>query len=384
MAIELIVKFVVESIASALIVDSSSKIAKKAKAYFKKITKPFNKNKEKQIIKRVESNPKDKEAIEELTKIILNEAKRNAEYRKDLEKLEIEIKIKNTINIKGTFGGQNNTYKEVNTGGGDYVEGNKTVTNNDIETIFKAIEKRDLQNPVLRKFARAIGKNPDDYDNMAVFWEDLEKHLEGVKQSEERYKQIEQETVSEKLKALFNQIDKARAEFDYTKVDQLLDEFEEQNKDLINDLAKTFFLRADNFELQLKYNEAEKYYKKALALDDQNPIYLNAYGLLLHKLGQYDKAIEYYNNSLKISFKIFEEDYLGVAQIYNNLGGAYKSKGEYDKAIEYLEKAVKILEEDHPDVAVSYNNLGEVYRLKGEYDKAIEYLEKALKISLKT
>ena len=45
----------------------------------------------------------------------------------------------------------------------------------DIETISKEIDKRNLQNPVLRKFVRAIGKNPDDYDNMAVFWEDLEK-----------------------------------------------------------------------------------------------------------------------------------------------------------------------------------------------------------------
>ncbi|MDE6784003.1 MAG: tetratricopeptide repeat protein, partial [Ruminococcus sp.] len=58
--------------------------------------------------------------------------------------------------------------------------------------------------------------------------------------------------------------------------------------------------------------------------------------------------------------------------------------GEYDKALEYYEKALKICEsvlgKEHPNTATTYNNIAVVYQDKGEYDKALEYYEKALKI----
>ena len=67
--------------------------------------------------------------------------------------------------------------------------------------------------------------------------------------------------------------------------------------------------------------------------------------------------------------------------------GALRAKAEYDKALEYLQKALVIylkeLGPDHPRVATSYNGIGLVYNNKGEYDKALEYYQKALAISLK-
>ncbi len=55
------------------------------------------------------------------------------------------------------------------------------------------------------------------------------------------------------------------------------------------------------------------------------------------------------------------EDHPDVARVRNNLGLAWKAKGEYDKAIEYLEQALasnlKTLGENHPDVALFRNNL---------------------------
>ncbi len=38
---------------------------------------------------------------------------------------------------------------------------------------------------------------------------------------------------------------------------------------------------------------------------------------------------------------------------------------------------------EHPSVATTYNNLGATYYKKRDYDKAIEYYQKALKIARK-
>ena len=63
-------------------------------------------------------------------------------------------------------------------------------------------------------------------------------------------------------------------------------------------------------------------------------------------------------------------------------------KGDYDKAIEYYEQALasdlKTFGPDHPNVATDRNNLGVAWDSKGDYDKAIEYYEQALASDLKT
>ena len=60
----------------------------------------------------------------------------------------------------------------------------------------------------------------------------------------------------------------------------------------------------------------------------------------------------------------------------------FHSLGEYDKAREYLEKALAIRVEigDKEGEAADYGNLGTVFQSLGEYVKAREYLEKALAI----
>ena len=52
------------------------------------------------------------------------------------------------------------------------------------------------------------------------------------------------------------------------------------------------------------------------------------------------------------------------------MGLTYKSKGEYDKALEYYAKALAIqlatLGENHPSTATTYGNMGSTYDSKGE------------------
>jgi tetratricopeptide (TPR) repeat protein len=62
----------------------------------------------------------------------------------------------------------------------------------------------------------------------------------------------------------------------------------------------------------------------------------------------------------------------------------YGNMGEYSKAISYYEKALEISQKTlsaiHPDLATSYNNIGLVYYNKGEYSEALSYLERAFDI----
>ena len=60
------------------------------------------------------------------------------------------------------------------------------------------------------------------------------------------------------------------------------------------------------------------------------------------------------------------------------------SLGQYDKAKEYLEKALAVQIEigDKKGEASSLGNLGTVFISLGQYDKAKEHLEKALAIQI--
>jgi tetratricopeptide (TPR) repeat protein len=69
-----------------------------------------------------------------------------------------------------------------------------------------------------------------------------------------------------------------------------------------------------------------------------------------------------------------------MAQIWGNLGSAYGSKGEWDRAIGYFAQALPTLAQlgDIHGMAATYNNLGLAYQSKGEWDRAIGYYKQAL------
>jgi tetratricopeptide (TPR) repeat protein len=138
-------------------------------------------------------------------------------------------------------------------------------------------------------------------------------------------------------------------------------------------------------------NEAINYISKL----DTNTSFILEDPDLLHQLGNcesnfgsYDKALEYYEKSLRIKLKTLGGEHPDVAKSYSNIGFIWRDKGEYDKALEFNEKCLairlKTLGGVHPDVASSYNNIGIIWKNKGQYDKALEFNEKSLAIRLKT
>lgn len=62
--------------------------------------------------------------------------------------------------------------------------------------------------------------------------------------------------------------------------------------------------------------------------------------------------------------------------MYNNLGYVYKLKGNYQKALDILNKAIEM----NPGYGESYRSRGEVYAEMGEYEKAVADITEFLKL----
>jgi tetratricopeptide (TPR) repeat protein len=110
---------------------------------------------------------------------------------------------------------------------------------------------------------------------------------------------------------------------------------------------------------------------------------VNDLGFLYQAKGEWDQAIEYLQRSLAILEKVGDEH--GMSTAFNNLGGVYQAKGEWDQAIEYYQRSLAIKEKmgDEHGMSTIFNNLGLVCKDKGEWDKAIEYYQRSLAIKEK-
>ncbi len=103
-------------------------------------------------------------------------------------------------------------------------------------------------------------------------------------------------------------------------------------------------------------------------------------GLIHSHMGEYEKALKYYNTSIGIKEKI--NDIAGVAVSLNNIGNVYSNQGDFIKAIEYHEKSLRLKEDlgDSLGISMSLNNLGNIYAYQGNYPEALGYYDKSLKI----
>lgn len=141
------------------------------------------------------------------------------------------------------------------------------------------------------------------------------------------------------------------------------------------------------YSIKGEYEKAIQLYEDTLLiaeeLGDRQTIghAYNGLGTIYRAEGKFDQAVDAYMKKLKTSTEL--GDKRGVGAACCNLGNVYQDMGEFAKAIELLQKYLVITEElgDIFGIGQAHVNLGVVFWNKGEHERAIKSLEKYLAIS---
>jgi len=158
--------------------------------------------------------------------------------------------------------------------------------------------------------------------------------------------------------------------------------------------AGKYFVQAEKFSEQAKYDSAIVYFEKARRLYETEANW-EKYVRCCGKIGasfndkvDYNQAVSYLHQGLEVGVKKLGENHSEMAGIYFHLGRAHYLKRVYDQAIKFFQQALSIqsvaLGEQHADVARSYSRMGVVYRRQGDYDRALAFFNKALAIGRTT
>jgi len=137
---------------------------------------------------------------------------------------------------------------------------------------------------------------------------------------------------------------------------------------------------------QGNYGKAIEMYNKSLKISEELgnkgliSISMNHLGIIYHNQGNYEKSLEMYNHSLKLKEEIGEKEDIGVT--LHNLGRIHQDQGNYEKALEMYSKSLENKEEygNKSGIAITLHQLGIIHFNQGNYDEAFEFNNQSLKI----
>ena len=96
------------------------------------------------------------------------------------------------------------------------------------------------------------------------------------------------------------------------------------------------------------------------------------YGQRYLRDGNYQRAFNYFNEALKI-----KPDF---AEAYSSMGQVYYRRGDLDNAIRWIKKSLSY---NFPQKDLVMNNLGLLYAQKGEYSQALNIFEEVLSLGIR-
>ena len=108
-------------------------------------------------------------------------------------------------------------------------------------------------------------------------------------------------------------------------------------------------------------------------------------GLGYYYQGKYLETLDYWTQSLEIFESIKDEN--GIANLQNNIAAVYSDRGDNVKALDYALKSLSISEKlgDKLRILSALNTIANIYYVKKQtWDKALEYLLRALPLCEET
>jgi adenylate cyclase len=146
-----------------------------------------------------------------------------------------------------------------------------------------------------------------------------------------------------------------------------------------NKLSFSQSIIGERKEAEINLTKALEYCRKTKDKDNESLI-LMSMGNLYGDMGQWDRAIKYFKNSLLIGEEI--NNLRRKASILKGIGLACLFKGDTSTGYSYLKESIDICKEIKAlDVyAMALNNIGIYYDMLGKWEKAIEAYKESLSI----
>ncbi len=130
----------------------------------------------------------------------------------------------------------------------------------------------------------------------------------------------------------------------------------------------TSIMCAMTYEMLQDYENTEKYYAQALALDPENIMVIESHGKTLMEMERYEDALVDFNRAIDLDPES-PDARCGRGQTYFHLG-------KIDLALADLLATIKL----DPENMIAWGMLGQVKLYQEEYKPALEYIEKAIEI----
>lgn len=139
----------------------------------------------------------------------------------------------------------------------------------------------------------------------------------------------------------------------------------------LQNYAYIYFLKWD-------YENAIKYFKESIKVDELKFRCNYELGKSYYDTVQYTKAIEYFGKAIRQEPSHYKA-FMSLGEIYNLGFHNENYEPDYDKAIEYYSKAIQV----KPDNPAAYKEIASVFYYKNDFKKAKEYILKAISVNEK-
>ncbi|MBN1620850.1 tetratricopeptide repeat protein [candidate division WOR-3 bacterium] len=148
-------------------------------------------------------------------------------------------------------------------------------------------------------------------------------------------------------------------------------------------LTSQIYLYTGDIENSMKTAEKGLSFCREKGMEDNEELFFGIFGQIYYHKGEYEKAMEFYNEQIK---KSKENDAKAKAIVLGNIGLIRWNKGEFNEAIKCYGKQIEIFEKegDNTHLGIAYLNMGSVLFHKNNIDEAFYYYNKARSLCEKT